>query len=170
MRSLKKLSRLQERAIEVASFVILSPLIFDPLRFCPFSLPFFCCPVCHIRCVRGRFRLLILLGVILLNLKRRFYCARLCPCGTLQDWLSRLKVARIRIPSWTKVIKYLVFIAIVSVLVFIDRFLKFAVYGKLLVYGVVFIFFLSLLIPRFLCRFFCPVDTILEIASKSKKK
>ena len=75
------------------------------------------------------------------HLAHRFY--RLCPLGSAQDWLGRLKVAKIRLPSQVRILKHLILAVVIAIVIFMDKFPVPASYGKLLLYGFGFIIVLQ---------------------------
>ncbi len=141
--------------------MILAPLIINPLRFCPYHLPFFYCTLCYVRCIQGRFRGWIILGILLLNIIRgKLFCRLLCPCGTVQDALAYLKMKKFTLPSHIKALRVIFTLGVIFGVLFTNRFLNLAVYAKLLLYSVGLIILGSLFIPRLWCQLFCPLGTL----------
>ncbi|MBU4190579.1 MAG: 4Fe-4S binding protein [Candidatus Thermoplasmatota archaeon] len=55
-----------------------------------------------------------------MNLKKRFYCSYLCPCGTIQDFQGKVKTKRLILPKWSHHIKYLI-LGLVIAVVLVNR-------------------------------------------------
>jgi len=120
------------RKIKIFSFMILAPLIINSLRFCPYPLPFFYCTLCYVRCIQGRFRWWIILGILLLNIRGKLFCRLLCPCGTVQDGLCYLKMKKFALPSRIKALRVIFTLGAIFGVLFTSRFLNLVVYAKLL--------------------------------------
>ena len=153
---------------KIAAFVILFPLIFHPLTFCPYSIPFVFCAVCPVRGIQGANRWWIALGIVLINLKKRFFCTTLCPCGSIQDGLGKVKLKKVKLPRWVRLVKYAIFIAAVSAVILIKRFLNLAPLGRVALYLTGVVFLTSLCIFRPWCRLFCPIDSASGLVDKIK--
>lgn len=165
--------------LKFISFIVLGPALFHPLAFCPFRMPFIYCSVCHIRCIQGKLRWWVFGILLIINLPKRFFCYRLCPCGSLQDWLIHINGYKFRLPSARKFIKYSVYTVLMFVLVAmtlpynrITEFMKMNAFhiGRIALYIFTGAVLLSLFIPRLWCRIFCPVDSSNSIISKAIKK
>ncbi|HAV43003.1 TPA: hypothetical protein DCX15_03190 [bacterium] len=145
---------------KILSFIILTPLIINLLRFCPYHLPFFYCTLCYVRCIQGRFRWWIILGILLLNIRGKLFCRLLCPCGTVQDSLSCLKTRKFGIPPRIKILRVVFTLGVILGVLFIDKLLALLVYAKPLLCFVGLIILSSLFIPRLWCQLFCPLGAL----------
>lgn len=94
----------------VISLFVLGPLFFYPLTFCPFQLPYLYCFICPARCAGGRARGIILLAVLGLNIYRESFCRRLCPLGTAQALLFKLKLPKFSLPEFARSFKYIILV------------------------------------------------------------
>jgi len=155
------------KTIKIISLGALVPLLFYPLIYCPFKLPYLYCFICQVRCPWGRLRGLFILVILALNLKQRFYCSYLCPCGTIQDLQGKIKTKRFNLPQWSHHIKYVVLGLVITIVLVNRRDPLFLIDGGLFLYLFALALVMSLFSHRFWCLIFCPVralnDIILEI-------
>lgn len=129
---------------------------------------------------------LLVVGVLLLTLilGKNFYCFWMCPFGGLQEYITKLGGAKFG-PSkklakkLMQLVYLLTWFALMVILLTsnpsMGNFEPFAVLFSLKGLGVQwYLVSLTLLaaffIPRFWCRFFCPVGVVLQIAAKTKMK
>ena len=149
---------------------------------CYFKVPYIFCRACPRKCPWGELRPFIIPSFLLLNLDKRFWCFKLCPFGTLQDYQSKISNKRINLPRWLRNIRYLILlfvIIVVLVLIFNETFYLLFFNGNynvsLIVLSIaIIIFILAFFIPRFWCNYFCPIgsfsDLVLKLENKFKIK
>jgi FMN-binding domain protein len=114
--------------------------------------------------------------------KKNYYCNHVCPCGSLQDLLSKTKVKKWRLSPLTikvlRTFRSLLFLGLLVVtlsgiyLEWIDyevfsAFLFTSASYIVLALGIV-VVVLSLFIPRPYCRFVCPTGCLLRMAEGRK--
>jgi len=157
------------KIIKTISLGALGPLLFYPLIYCPFKLPYLYCFVCYIRCPWGKLRGLLLLGILGLNLKKRFYCSYLCPCGTIQDLQGKIKTKRFNLPQWSNHIKYLVLGLVITIILVNRRNPLFIIDGEVFLYFFALVFVISFFSHRLWCLIFCPFGALSDIISKIRK-
>ncbi|MBU4562738.1 4Fe-4S binding protein [bacterium] len=157
------------KTIKIISLGVLVPLLFYPLIYCPFKLPYLYCFICHIKCPWGKLRGLFLLGILGLNLKKRFYCSYLCPCGTIQDFQGKVKTKRLILPKWSHHIKYLILGLVIAVVLVNRRNPLFIIDGEVFLYFFALVFVISFFSHRFWCLIFCPLRALDDIILKIRK-
>ncbi|MBW2989944.1 4Fe-4S binding protein, partial [Candidatus Woesearchaeota archaeon] len=172
----KILARLdvKDKLLKAVYFVIFLPALAIPFIKCHFKVPFVFCRACPRKCVFGELRPFIIPSFILLNLDKRFWCYKLCPCGTVQEYQAKACKKRIRLPGWLINIRYAILafvIVMVSLLIMDERFRNPFFIGR---YSIVagtaiaasIIFLLCFFIPRFWCRYICPVGSFSDVVDK----
>lgn len=157
------------KTIKIISLGALVPLLFYPLIYCPFKLPYLYCFICQVRCPWGQLRGIFLLGILGLNLKQRFYCSHLCPCGTIQDLQGKIKTKRFNLPQWSLNIKYLVLGLVITIVLVNRRNPLFLIDGELFLYFFALIFVMSFFSHRLWCLIFCPVRALSDIILRIRK-
>jgi len=160
-------------------FFLFLPAILFPILRCYFRIPYVFCRTCPRPCPWGWLRPVIIPGFLILNLHRRFWCYRLCPFGTLQDYQTQICKKRLKIHKAIINIKYLFLLtAILAFLAtayakawLLQSFFFTAIYHIILGAAItaLVIFILSFVIPRLWCNYFCPVGTVSELVLKGEK-
>jgi len=175
-------TELKNNTLKIIYFIIFLPVAAIPFIKCYFNVPFIFCKACPRKCVFGEVRPFIIPSFLLLNLDKRFWCYKLCPCGTLQDYQKKLCKKRIKLPSSFTYLRYIIllFTVIMVILLIFNENLKnlfFVGTYKIIIPTLIIaavIFFLCFFIPRFWCNYICPVgsfgDLILKIENKIKGK
>ena len=129
---------------------------------------------------------LLMLGVLLLIAitGRNLYCTWLCPFGAMQEFLSRVSGIKWKLhPKLVKAGKYIALSLtwLSLMIIFISRnpsmgnYEPFAAIFEFEGHGLIWyilplIIFVSLVIRRFWCRFFCPAGIVLDQAAKLRRK
>ena len=155
------------KSAQLISLFILGPLLFYPFSFCPFRLPYLYCFICPARCNWGRTRWAVLLIVLGLNLKEHLFCNALCPFGTMQALLFKLKTRKFFLPPFMYNFKYIILALIVIVIT--ATALPWLPGHKLvglraLLLGVLSLsIVLSIFISRVFCYTLCPVRALSRI-------
>ena len=75
--------------LKIIYFILFLPIAAIPFIKCYFKIPFIFCKACPRKCVFGELRPFIIPSFLLLNLDKRFWCYKLCPCGILQDYQTK---------------------------------------------------------------------------------
>ena len=168
--------------LRIIYFIAFLPIAAIPIIKCYFRIPYILCKACPRKCVFGELRPLLIPSFLLLNLDKRAWCYKFCPCGTFQDYQTKLCKKRIKLP---KSLIYLIYIfllfaiIIVLLLIFNESFKAPFFIGAyeiiittLIIAAIIFI--LCFFIPRFWCNYFCPVgsfsDLMLRLQYRFRKK
>ncbi len=115
--------------VKLSSLFILGPIFFwgslglvarGGLLRCPFPLPFLMCSICPVFCTYGSIRSFLFLGITGGGfVMGRVFCGLFCPAGVLQEFISKLSIAKLSLPlkldTFLKSIKYLAIILVVGV-------------------------------------------------------
>jgi polyferredoxin len=121
-------------------------------------------------CPWGRMRWFLLFGILILNLRRRCYCSILCPCGGVQDLISKLKTPRFTPPEWTHNIRFFMLGLFLSVVIMTKRsYLPLILQTEIILLLLLVLGVCSLFVPRVWCRILCPVGGASEIVLRVKK-
>lgn len=148
---------------------ILGYILFHPILFCPFGLPYIYCSICYRRCLQGSVRWILLGCILALNLWKRYYCSTLCPCGTLQDIASKVKVRRFTLPPLANKIRFFGLGILVSLIIMTEMgYLPIIIEQWTLIGFVVATGIISFFIHRFWCRILCPIGAVLEMILRTK--
>lgn len=157
------------KTLKVISLGAIGPLLFYPVIFCPFRLPYLYCFICYLRCPWGRLRGFLLLGILGLNLKNRFYCSSLCPCGTIQDLQHKAKVKKFILPYWSRNIKYLILGLAISFILATRRYPPFIIDDRFFLFLIALVFMVSFFSQRSWCLILCPLGALSEIILRVRK-
>lgn len=163
--------------LKIIYFVLFLPIAAIPFIKCYFRAPYILCKVCPRKCVFGELRPVIIPSFLLLNLDKRFWCFKLCPCGTFQDYQAKLCKRRIRLPKWLFYFRYLILlfvVVMVLLLIFNESFKNpffignyTLIIGTLIVAFVIFVF--CFFIPRLWCNYVCPIGSFGDLVLKFEK-
>ena len=85
--------------LKIIYFILFLPIATIPIIKCYFRIPYILCKACPRKCVFGELRPFIIPSFLLLNLDKRFWCYKLCPCGTVQDHQTKICKKRIKLPK-----------------------------------------------------------------------
>jgi len=177
----KKVFRLPPAAFLIRLFflVLFLPVILLPVFRCFFKVPFVFCRACPDRCPWGIFRTFILSSAVLVNLPLgRLWCSMLCPVGSFQQAQSQTVPWHVRLAPALAVTGYL-FLLLVTGLYLLTVFhhpwvrifeTGWYAWGMVAVSVMVLILVGAFFIPRFWCRYFCPVGAVAELVSVFSKK
>jgi spermidine synthase len=89
-------------------FLSFSLAVSYPVFRCYFSVPYLFCHVCPRKCIFGFLRPYLVPAVLIMNLKRRFWCYQACPIGTLSDCQARVCKASRRVPARLRAVSFAV--------------------------------------------------------------
>ena len=165
---------IKNNLLKTIYFIAFLPIASIPIIKCYFRIPYIFCKACPRKCVFGELRPLLIPSFLLLNLDRRFWCYKLCPCGTFQDYQTKLCKKRIKLPGLFIYVRYiflLFVILMVLLLIFNEGFKNPFFIGayKIIIITLIvalIIFILSFFIPRFWCNYFCPIGSFSDLALK----
>lgn len=169
---------IKSNLLKIIYFIVFLPIVAIPFIKCYFKVPFIFCKACPRKCVFGELRPFIIPSFLLLNLDKRFWCYKLCPCGTFQDYQAKICKKRIKLPKLFIYFRYLFLlftIIMVLLLIFNGNFKNPFFVGayKIVITTLIaalIIFILCFFIPRFWCNYICPVgsfgDLVLNIGNK----
>jgi 4Fe-4S binding protein len=153
--------------------LIFLPAVFFPIMRCYFKVPYIFCKLCPKKCPWGNIRPFVIPSFLLLNLNSKFWCFRMCPIGTLQDYQCKVSKNKKCLPKWACNLKYFFLVLIIG-LFFIQK--KFSFFFKgdhhfyVWTFGVaIILFIISFFIPRFFCNVFCPIGSLSDLMLKLKK-
>jgi len=154
------------------------PVAFFPLLRCYFKVPYVFCRACPHPCPWGISRVFLFNGFLLLNLAGRSWCDLLCPFGTFQEALSRITRRHWRFSAWFAGTAYAaLFAALGFYLATLFRWpwLNFFDVGRYDFLKVTALFAVACVVaaffvPKFWCRYLCPVGTIDSLVSSFRKK
>ena len=169
---------IKNRTLKIIYFILFLPIAVIPLIKCYFKIPYILCKACPRKCVFGELRSFIIPSFILLNLDKRFWCYKLCPFGTIQDYQAKLCKKRIKPPKAIIYLRYffLIFTIIAVLLLIFNENLKnpfFVGTYKVIILTIIaaaIIFILSFFIPRFWCNYFCPVGSFADLTLKLENR
>ena len=170
--------KIKDNTLKIIYGLFFLPAVYFPIMRCYFKVPYIFCKTCPRKCPFGELRPFIIPSFLLLNLDKRFWCFKLCPFGTLQDYQCRVSKKRIHLPKWLSKIRY-IFLALTAIavlgLIFTPTYFDFFFKGEHHLYLWTFvisliIFLLAFFIPRFFCNYFCPIGSFGDIALKAQNK
>ena len=156
--------------------LIFLPFILLPALRCYFKVPYVFCRACPDKCPWGLSRTFFFSAFVTLNLSGRFWCSVVCPLGTFQECQARISKKSFQPFLWLSASSYVIlllaagmyFLALSgsSLMGFFEngRYAWAAVSvitGGLIIAGAFFI-------PRFWCRYFCPIGAIAGLSDKIK--
>lgn len=157
-------------AIKLVYGILFLPLVLLPVYRCCFKVPYVFCRVCPSKCPWGISRTVALGSFLILNLFGRFWCFSMCPLGTFQECQVRASKKNIELPLWARLSSYISFFLTAWM-----YFLTMLGSGLLVYFGfgyyrwagvtvavAAFILLASFFIPKFWCRYFCPIGTVAE--------
>ncbi|MFA6142044.1 MAG: 4Fe-4S binding protein [Candidatus Omnitrophota bacterium] len=158
--------------------MIFIPILLLPVFRCYFKVPYVFCRVCPDRCPWGMSRAFVFSSFLILNLSGRFWCTSLCPFGAFQNCQTQISKQNFKLPLRDYFSVYMVLLLTAWMYSLTLSGSQALAYFESVGYkwmGVtVFIAALILIaaffIPRFWCRYFCPVGAIAELISGLKRR
>jgi hypothetical protein len=153
--------------------IIFLPLLILPVFRCCFKVPYVFCRVCPNKCPWGMSRTFIFSAFLTLNLSGRFWCFYLCPFGTFQECQAQISRQNFKVPFRTGFLSYPILLLTVwmySLTLLGSQIVIYFMAGYYEWVGTTVFIAASILIttffiPKFWCRFFCPVGIIAELFS-----
>ena len=157
--------------------ILFLPVLLLPIFRCYFKVPYVFCRVCPNKCPWGILRGVAFPAFLLLNLSNKFWCTALCPLGTFQECQAQISPKSFKLPSWIELSAYAVLLLVTGMYLltlFGAPGVKFFEMGRyawveVSVGVAVLILSVAFFIPKFWCRYFCPVGTIDEIVSSFQR-
>lgn len=144
------------------------PALLLPIFRCYFKVPYVFCRACPHKCPWGILRSVAFPAFLLLNLSNRFWCTALCPLGTFQECQARVSPKRLKLPLWGELFAYVILLLVTGMYLLTlfgspwEEFFEMERYAwvevSVLVAAVILI--VAFFIPKFFCRYFCPVGTM----------
>jgi polyferredoxin len=158
--------------------ILFLPVLLLPIFRCYFKVPYVFCRACPHKCPWGILRSVAFPAFLLLNLSNKFWCTALCPFGTFQECQSQISPKRFKLPSWAGLSAYIVLFLVTGMYLLAlfgsswEEFFEMGRYAwvevSIGVAGLILI--LAFIIPKFWCRYFCPVGTIDDMISSFRSK
>ncbi len=158
------------KIVRIISLLALTPLLSYPLLWCPYRLPYLYCLICPLRCGWGRMRGFIILGILLLNLRRDLYCSLLCPGGIIQDLQHKVRLKKFKLPKWTIHLKYIILGLFIVIILGCVRYPSLLILRRWILYLICLAFLISFFSHRFWCSNFCPVRVLSYIIRIIRRK
>ncbi len=157
--------------------ILFLPVLLLPLFRCYFKVPYVFCRACPDKCPWGVLRSVAFPAFLLLNLSNRFWCTALCPLGTFQECQAQISPKRFRLPSWVELFAFVVLLlgtGLYLLTLFGSSWVKFFEMERYAWVGgtvgaAVWILLAAFLIPKFWCRYFCPVGTIDDVIRRARE-
>ena len=151
---------------------IFLPVLLLPVFSCYFKVPYVFCRVCPNRCPWGMLRTFVFSSFILLNLSEKFWCSSLCPLGTLQEGQIGFSRKSFKLSAWMTALMYVVLFLVAGMYLLTlseSRWTEFFNLGRYAWVGgtalaALGIFVVSFFVPKFWCRYLCPVGAIAELS------
>jgi hypothetical protein len=158
--------------------ILFLPVLLLPIFRCYFKVPYVFCRVCPHKCPWGILRNVAFPAFLLLNLSNKFWCTALCPFGIFQECQAQISSKRFKLPSWMELFAYIVLFLVTGMYLltlFGVPWVKFFEIGRYAwaeasVGVAAVILAAAFFIPKFWCRYFCPVGTIDEVISSFRSK
>ncbi|MFA5168611.1 MAG: 4Fe-4S binding protein [Candidatus Omnitrophota bacterium] len=153
------------------------PVLLLPIFRCYFKVPYVFCRVCPHKCPWGILRTVAFPAFLLLNLSNKFWCTALCPFGTFQECQAQISPKRFKLPLWIELFAYIVLFLVTGMYLltlFGSPWVKFFGMGdyawaEVSVLVAVMVLIAAFFIPKFWCRYFCPVGTVDEMISSFRR-
>jgi polyferredoxin len=152
--------------------IIFLPVLLLPALRCYFKVPYVFCRSCPDKCPWGLSRTFILSTFTTLNFSEKFWCNAVCPIGTFQECQAGLSMKKLKTMPWLSWISYaiLFFTAWLYLLTLSDSssvelFAKGSyVWATVSVSAASLILLAAFFVPKFLCRYFCPIGIIANLS------
>ena len=153
--------------------ILFLPVLLLPVFRCYFKVPYVFCRACPHKCPWGILRSVAFPAFLLLNLSNKFWCTALCPFGTFQECQAQISPKRFKLPSWIELLAYIVLLLVTGMYLltlFGAPWMKFFETGwyawaEVSVPTAVVILAAAFFIPKFWCRYFCPVGSIASLTA-----
>lgn len=153
--------------------IMFLPVLLLPVFRCYFKVPYVFCRACPDKCPWGLSRTFFFSTFVGLNLSGRFWCTAVCPVGTFQECQARFSKKHLNLFSWLSALAYIILFltAWLYLLTFfgsswIESFEKGGYsWATVSLAAAVLMLATAFFIPKFWCRYFCPIGTIAELGS-----
>ena len=168
---------LPQKALKLVFGIILLPLLILPVFRCSFKVPYVFCRVCPTRCPWGISRTFLFSSFLSLNVFGNFWCTSCCPVGTFQECQTQVSKWHLKLPSWISLTSYLALLLTLG-MYFLSLSGRAQGYFQVGYYEWVgltvsvagLIMVAAFFIPKFWCRYFCPVGSIAGLTSSLRKR
>ena len=169
---------LPRKVMKLIYGVILLPVIILPVFRCSFKVPYVFCRICPNKCPWGISRTFIFSAILTMNLSGRFWCFYLCPFGTFQECQVQISKQNLKVPFRIGFLSYpaLLLTAWMYSLTLLGSQMAvyfaagYYVWMERTVFAALAIITAAFFIPKFWCRFFCPVGIIAELTSILRRR
>ncbi len=157
--------------------LVFLPLLLLPVFRCYFKVPYIFCRACPSPCPWGLSRTFVFNSFVLLNLSGKFWCAGLCPFGTFQECQTQISKKNLKLFRWFIVTAYLILL-VVTGMYFLTLFGSLWTEGfkrggyhwdAIAMWVALAILAVAFWVPKFWCRYFCPVGTIAELTASFRR-
>jgi polyferredoxin len=160
-----------QKPLKLIYGIIFLPLVLLPFLRCSFRVPFVFCSICPTKCPWGISRGFMVNSFIALNLFGKSWCSGYCPLGTYQECQSQISKRHFKLPLWGNALPYVILafagglyvLTLVkprAALSFLNGYYEWV--GATAAIATA-IFLLAFFIPKFWCRYFCPIGAIAQI-------
>ena len=159
---------LPQRWLQWIYGILFLPIVLLPVFRCYFKVPYVFCRACPHPCPWGIVRSVAFPAFLLLNLSNKFWCTALCPFGAFQECQAQISPKRFKLPSWGALFAYFVLLLVTGMYLLTlfgvsgVEFFEMGHYAwvEITVLVAAVILTGAFVIPKFFCRYFCPVGTI----------
>ena len=164
---------LPQRWLKWVYGILFLPVLLLPIFQCYFKVPYVFCRVCPHKCPWGILRSVAFPAFLLLNLSNKFWCTALCPLGTFQECQVQISPKRFKLPLWIELSAYVVLLLVTGMYLltlfgspWVKLFeMRRYAWAEVSVGVAIVVLAAAFFIPKFWCRYFCPVGTINEVIS-----
>lgn len=164
---------LPKEALKLIYGALFLPLILLPIFRCYFKVPYVFCRVCPHKCPWGVSRAFILSAFFTLNLPGKFWCFYLCPLGSFQECQAQISKHNVKLPFRGIWLAYpililtagMYFLSLNGAQRVTSFFIGHYSWVKITMLTAGLILAAAFFIPRFWCRYFCPVGSIADLIS-----
>lgn len=158
--------------------ILFLPIVLLPVLRCYFKVPYLFCRVCPRPCPWGILRPITFTSFVLLNCFGKFWCSCLCPVGTFEESEAKISKKNFRLPNWCALSSYLVLLFTAGayfLTLFRSPGVEFFEFGRytwahMTIGTAILILTAAFFIPRFWCRYLCPVGTIAKLTAIFSKR
>ena len=162
---------LPQRILKIVYGIIFLPLVLLPAFKCCFKVPYIFCRACPSKCPWGISRTFIFGSFLTLNLFGRFWCFSMCPFGTCQEYQARASKKNFQLLHNPHILSYPVLVLtgwMYSLTLLGSSLVAYFEIGYYVLVGTTvlaatLIFTTAFFVPRFWCRYLCPVGAIAEL-------
>jgi len=164
---------LPQIAQKIVYGIIFLPLVLLPVFKCCFKVPYVFCRVCPSKCPWGISRAFIFGSFLALNLSGKFWCASMCPFGSIQECQAKILKPGRALSFRPTIMSYPVLLLttwMYSLTLFGSGMVSYFIAGYYTwvwttMLAAALILAAAFFVPRFWCRNLCPVGAIAGLTS-----